>query len=117
MAHHEPPHQGLRCLQIQIFSSLVLKELTYLSAAVLCPQIAEEEFILTGDNLDSLLLSNYERSPGTEVKVTCLSSTSHKLIGSNILTCQDNGQWDRPIPVCVTKTTTDGSILPGDNDG
>ena len=27
MAHHEPPHQGLRCLQIQLFSSLVLKEL------------------------------------------------------------------------------------------
>ena len=27
MAHHEPPHQGLRCLQIQLFSSLVVKEL------------------------------------------------------------------------------------------
>ena len=26
MAHYEPPHQGLRCLQIQLFSSLVLKE-------------------------------------------------------------------------------------------
>ena len=28
MAHHEPPHQDLRCLQIQLFSSLVVKELT-----------------------------------------------------------------------------------------
>ena len=27
MAHYEPPHQDLRCLQIQLFSSLVLKEL------------------------------------------------------------------------------------------
>ena len=26
-AHDEPPHQDLRCLQIQLFSSLVLKEL------------------------------------------------------------------------------------------
>ena len=26
MAHHEPTHQDLRCLQIQLFSSLVLKE-------------------------------------------------------------------------------------------
>ena len=26
VAHHEPPHQDLRCLQIQLFSSLVLKE-------------------------------------------------------------------------------------------
>ena len=25
--HHEPPHQDLRCLQIQLFSSLVLIEL------------------------------------------------------------------------------------------
>ena len=28
VAHHEPPHQDLRCLQIQLFSSLVVKELT-----------------------------------------------------------------------------------------
>ena len=25
VAHHEPPHQDLRCLQIQLFASLVLK--------------------------------------------------------------------------------------------
>ena len=29
VAHHEPPHQDLHCLQIQLFSSLVLKELIY----------------------------------------------------------------------------------------
>ena len=28
MAHDEPPHQDLRCLQIQLFSSLVVKELS-----------------------------------------------------------------------------------------
>ena len=27
MAHNEPPHQDLRCLRIQLFLSLVLKEL------------------------------------------------------------------------------------------
>ena len=27
MAHLEPPHQDLRCLQIQLFSSLVFREL------------------------------------------------------------------------------------------
>ena len=27
MAHYEPPHQDLGCLQIQLFSSLVVKEL------------------------------------------------------------------------------------------
>ena len=27
VAHNEPPHQDLRCLQIQLFSSLILKEL------------------------------------------------------------------------------------------
>ena len=29
VAHYEPPHQNLRCLQIQLFSSLVLKELKH----------------------------------------------------------------------------------------
>ena len=28
VAHSEPPHQDLRCLQIQLFSSVVLKELS-----------------------------------------------------------------------------------------
>ena len=27
MAHYEPPHQDLCCLQIQLFASLVVKEL------------------------------------------------------------------------------------------
>ena len=27
VAHYEPPHQDLQCLQIQLFSSLVLKQL------------------------------------------------------------------------------------------
>ena len=27
VAHHEPPSQDLRCLQIQLFSSLVVKVL------------------------------------------------------------------------------------------
>ena len=26
MAHYEPPHQDLHCLQIQVFSSLVVKD-------------------------------------------------------------------------------------------
>ena len=32
VAHDEPPHQDLRCLQIQLFSSLVLKELSCTSS-------------------------------------------------------------------------------------
>ena len=31
VAHNEPPHQDLRCLQIQLFSSLVVKELNDLT--------------------------------------------------------------------------------------
>ena len=30
VAHDEPPHQDLRCLQIPLFSSVVLKESMYL---------------------------------------------------------------------------------------
>ena len=35
VAHHEPPHQDLRCLQIQLFSSLVLRELIMVHAIIL----------------------------------------------------------------------------------
>ena len=31
MAHDEPPHQDLRCLQILLFSSLIVKELNKVS--------------------------------------------------------------------------------------
>ena len=40
MAHNEPPHQGLRCLQIQLFSSLVLKELKP------CPEVFLQVLLL-----------------------------------------------------------------------
>ena len=36
VAHHEPPHQDLHCLQIQLFSSLVLKELRISDTVCLC---------------------------------------------------------------------------------
>ena len=32
VAHHEPPHQDLHCLQIQLFLSLALKKLNNLSS-------------------------------------------------------------------------------------
>ena len=34
MAHFEPPHQDLCCLQMQLFSSLVLKEVSIHSKRV-----------------------------------------------------------------------------------
>ena len=34
MAHFEPPHQDLRCLQIQLFASLVVKEVSFHQSAV-----------------------------------------------------------------------------------
>ena len=35
VAHYEPPHQDLRCLQIQLFSFLVLKELNNIKIDVM----------------------------------------------------------------------------------
>ena len=35
VAHYEPPHQDLRCLQIQLFSSLVLKQLRNVVAVLI----------------------------------------------------------------------------------
>ena len=39
MAHDEPPHQDLRCSQIQLFLSLVLKELRLVFLSVVYNQL------------------------------------------------------------------------------
>ena len=50
MAHNEPPHQDLRCLQIQLFSSLVPEELN--------------KVYLDGSEMeDSIILTLFVRSP------------------------------------------------------
>ena len=38
-AHYEPPHQDLRCLQIQLYSSPVVKELTIISSSYIVLRI------------------------------------------------------------------------------
>ena len=36
VAHHEPPHQDLRCLQIQLFSSLVHEQKELICYSIVC---------------------------------------------------------------------------------
>ena len=51
MAHHEPPHQDLHCLQIQLFSSLVVKELTLkMPITTAADDIHEYFFIVLREN-------------------------------------------------------------------
>ena len=62
MAHYEPPHQDLHCLQIQLFSSQVVKELIHV-VDILPVNIVKSMF--------------QKRSPG---KIGC---TSNKASGIN----------------------------------
>ena len=39
--YNEPPHQDLRCLQIQLFASLVLKHVTKLMVSDVCLRILQ----------------------------------------------------------------------------
>ena len=86
------------------------------SISVLCPPIAEEQIIVSVANIDSLLLSTYERKVDTIVTIECISPTSHRLNGSSVLKCLETGQWSDVFPSCVPKTTTDG-VIPGGDDG
>ena len=45
MARYEPPHQDLRCLQIQLFSSLVVKELINTLAMSLTGLLIENTYL------------------------------------------------------------------------
>ena len=87
---------------------------------MLCPELAKPQpDIITIDNIKSLVLSTYERTPGTSVTITCLSNTSHKLVGESVLTCLQNGTWSADVPTCeyvkpttIAPTTTPGEWVP-----
>ena len=58
MAHCEPPHQDLRCLQLQLFPSLVVKEIIlYCSFANDFPQTSSPVYECTStfDTIQALL--------------------------------------------------------------
>ena len=42
VAHYEPPYQDLRCLQIQLFASLVVKEFRICSLRDMCKYYIEQ---------------------------------------------------------------------------
>ncbi|XP_053388127.1 uncharacterized protein LOC128551323 [Mercenaria mercenaria] len=84
-------------------------------ANVLCPELAEPQpDIITVDNMNAISLSTYARTPGTHVIVTCLSKTTHKLIGQNQITCLKNGTWDASTPKCefMKRTTVAPTTTP-----
>lgn len=87
-----------------------------MDSATLCPALAEPQDIITTHNINSLALSTYERVPGTEVTVTCLSRSTHRLVGSNVLTCLENGRWNSSIPVCELVKSVTSTVLPGSTD-
>ena len=59
VAHYEPPHQELRCLQIQLFSSLVLKEFTRLFLMNFSVLKSNESICQLRGILFTLVLDNY----------------------------------------------------------
>ena len=54
MAHYEPPHQDLLCLKIQLFSSLVLKELDPVFSFILGSlTTADKELIILATSIEN----------------------------------------------------------------
>ncbi|XP_071098176.1 uncharacterized protein [Haliotis cracherodii] len=68
-----------------------------------CPELAKPPppIIITANNVDDIIVSTYQRDPGTRVTVTCFVSSSYTVIGDNVITCLSNGSWDKPLPRCV----------------
>ncbi|KAK3726401.1 hypothetical protein RRG08_014549 [Elysia crispata] len=73
------------------------------SGTGLCPVLATPQSgIITEDNVNSLSVDTYARSPGTTVKVSCYWDEVYVIQGSNQLTCVA-GRWEPDPPVCVRK--------------
>ena len=60
VAHNEPPHQELHCLQIQLFASLVLKELKLQERTCWICLLQEISFILFQQRAGYTLLNEYK---------------------------------------------------------
>ena len=58
VAHYEPPHQDLRCLQIQLLLSLVLKELTQTQTCLLVSASSQDcpSYLASTETVRDLLL-------------------------------------------------------------
>ena len=52
VAHYEPPHQDLRCLQTQLLSSLVLKELILKPPQMKNKQKEKKHVVEFANNID-----------------------------------------------------------------
>lgn len=79
------------------------KRYDYIS--VVCPRLnpfASDPIVITSLNQYELRLSTYDRTPGTEVTLTCVDDL--QIQGQSVITCQDDGNWNfESRPYCASK--------------
>lgn len=79
------------------------KRFDYIS--VVCPRLnpfALDPIVITSLNQYELRLSTYDRTPGTEVTLTCVDDL--QIQGQSVITCQDDGNWNfESRPYCASK--------------
>ncbi|GFO08562.1 hypothetical protein PoB_003506700 [Plakobranchus ocellatus] len=69
----------------------------------LCPVLATpQNGIITADNADSLVVSTYDRTPGTAVRISCYWEEVYTIQGNDQVTCV-GGRWVPDPPTCVRK--------------
>ena len=80
MAHYEPPHQDLRCLQIQLFSSLVVKELNNDIDIFATKQVAQNCILPCSTKITRSFGSNYIIDPcyNSIIRISCVIVSEKK---------------------------------------
>lgn len=78
---------------------------SYAYISVVCPRLnpfALDPIVITSLNQYELRLSTYDRTPGTEVTLTCVDDL--QIQGQSVITCQDDGNWNfESRPYCASK--------------
>ncbi|XP_064484455.1 sushi, von Willebrand factor type A, EGF and pentraxin domain-containing protein 1-like [Ornithodoros turicata] len=55
--------------------------------------------------------------PGDKLRFTCKDDVTHQFVGASELTCLNNGSWDHPEPMCISRSCGPPKIpLHGDVD-
>lgn len=87
--------------QIEIYVALCISFQTQLSKFAICLVVNCSDPGIPGNSKRESKIEHGNFTYGTVVFYDC--NPGYFLFGSSVLICQPNGQWDKPLPECISK--------------
>lgn len=86
---------------MEIYISICILFQTYISKFVICLVVNCSDPGIPANSKRESKIEHGNFTYGTVVFYDC--NPGYFLFGSSVLICQPNGQWDKPLPECISK--------------